>query len=149
MAELVLSQREADSLFALEKHRVDEKLYEFPDMGGSLRIPLIAVNGREEFQLTVYRGKIDLAKVTYQNLARQVVVLARIDLGGAPHRNPDGEEIPSPHLHLYREGFGDKYAIALPKELAEHSGDHWDALNAFLRFCHITVPPNIDRGLFT
>jgi hypothetical protein len=37
-----------------------------------------------------------------------MVVLVRLDLGGAPHRNPFDEEIGVPHLHLYREGFGDK-----------------------------------------
>jgi hypothetical protein len=34
----------------------------------------------------------------------------RLDLDGPPHRNPDDEEIPWPHLHVYREGYGDKWA---------------------------------------
>jgi hypothetical protein len=55
-------------------------------------------------------ARIDLIKGTYQNRARYVVVLVRLDFGGKPHRNPDGEEIASPHLHIYREGVGDKWA---------------------------------------
>lgn len=48
---------------------------------------------RENFLLDIRRGKIDLLKATNQNRARQTIVLVRLDLGGAPHRNPDGEEI--------------------------------------------------------
>lgn len=149
MAEINLTQAEADCLIAMEKHRANDIQYVFPDMGGGLRIPLKSANGREMFLLTVYRGNIDFAKVTFQNIGRQVVVLVRVDLGGPPHRNPDGEEIPSPHLHIYREGFGDKIAITLPPELAEHQGDHWTTLKAFFTYCNISMPPNIERGLFT
>jgi hypothetical protein len=31
----------------------------------------------------------------------------RLDLDGPPHRNPDDQEIPCPHLHIYRAGYGD------------------------------------------
>ena len=74
------------------------------------------MDGREEFLLDIRRARIDLAKGTYQNRGREVVILARLDFGGAPHRNPDGEEIGSPHIHLYREGFGDKWAFPIPSE---------------------------------
>ena len=58
--------------------------------------------------LDVTRGQIKLTKATYQNRARQVIVLMRLDLDGSTHRNPDDQEIPCPHLHVYREGFGDR-----------------------------------------
>ena len=41
-----------------------------------------------------------LTKGRYQNRARNVVVLLRLDFGGAPPRNPDGSELPCPHLHI-------------------------------------------------
>ncbi len=34
-----------------------------------------------------------LTKGTYQNRARGVAILARLDFGGAPHRNRDDQEI--------------------------------------------------------
>ena len=40
----------------------------------------------------------------------------RLDLDGPPHRNPDEAEIPCPHLHIYSEGFGDKWAMAAPAD---------------------------------
>lgn len=103
---------------------------------------------REQFILDVARGRIDLAKVKMQNRARQVVILVRIDLAGAPHRNPDGEEVPCPHLHRYREGFGDKWAEPLPVEVFSSPTDLWATLGHFFSFCSITKPPHIERGLF-
>jgi hypothetical protein len=76
------------------------------------------------------------------------VILARLDFGGAPHRNPDGEEIPSPHLHIFREGFADKWAQPLPSELFTNPDDSWALFGDFLRFCNVTKPPIFERELF-
>jgi hypothetical protein len=84
-----------------------------------------------------------------QNRARQVVVLVRLDLAGPTHRNPDGEEVPCPHLHLYREGYGDKWAKPLPADIFSAPTDLWATLQAFQVFCNITQPPHIERGLFS
>src|SRR5438105_4348817 len=91
------------------KSMADDSQYVYPSMGGYTTVPLVSVDRAEEFVLDVRRGRIDLAKVTHQNRARQVVILVRLDLGGPPHRNPDGVEVPCPHLHVFREGFGDKW----------------------------------------
>lgn len=149
MADLNLTQAEADALIAMVKHRADERMWEYPDLGGGVSIPLVSVDGREQFVLDVRRGRIDLAKCTYQNRGRQVVVLARLDLGGPPHRNPDGEEIGSPHLHIYREGFGDKWAVQWPCDDLADLRDSWQTLQDFMRYCNIVKPPMIRRGLFT
>lgn len=143
-----LPQAEADALLVMEKHRIDDSEWPFPGGGGPLVIPLVSTDGRESFLLDLRRGRVNFSKATYQNRARTVVVLARLDLGGHPHRNPDGEEIGSPHLHRYREGFGDKWASPLPPDFSDPS-DLWKTLQEFLRFCNITVPPKIQRGMFT
>lgn len=143
-----LPQAEADALLAMEKRRTDDTVRRFPDGGGSLVLPLVSADQREHFFLDLRRTRFDISKATYQNRARTVVVLARLDLGGQPHRNPDGEEIGSPHLHLYREGFGDKWAYPLPSDFSDPS-DSWKTLEEFLRFCNITVAPKIQRGVFT
>lgn len=149
MADLNLTQAEADALIAMEKHRVNEDRSDFPMGGQSLALPLQSFDKREHFLLDLSRGRIDLLKVTMQNRARQVVVLVRLDLGGAPHRNPDDEDIPAPHLHVYREGYGDKWAIPVPAQRFAPTADLWTALEEFMRFCNITQPPHIERGLFT
>ena len=101
MAEINLSQDEADLLIALDKKRADEKQWSFAP-GDRLAIPLTSLNGREHFILDINRSQIQITKSTFQNRAKQVIILMRLDLDGPPHRNPDGEEIPCPHLHVYR-----------------------------------------------
>ncbi len=150
MAEINLTQAEADALIAMEKHRADDEKWPYPDMGGSVCIPLVSADGREKFLLDIERGGIDAAKIKYQDRARQVVVLYRLDLAGSPHRNPDEQEIPTPHLHYYVEGYGDKWARAVTESDFPDIADAWETLQAFMRFCNITQPPSIvrQRSLF-
>jgi len=149
MAEIKLTQEEADQLVSMEKHRINENRNVFPVNGQSVTVQLQSVDRRESFLLDLSRGRIDMLKVKMQARGRQVVVLVRIDLGGAPHRNPDGEEVALPHMHVYREGYGDKYAEPLPPELFRDTTDVWTTLEDFFQFCNVTKPPHIDRGLFT
>ena len=114
MADIDITQAEADALIAIEKHRVDEELYLFSRPGERLAIPLTSADKRENFMLDVARAGIKLTKATFQNRARQAIILMRLDLDGPPHRNPDGAEIACPHLHVYREGYGDKWAVPAP-----------------------------------
>ena len=148
MTEINLTQAEADVLILMEKHRVDDARWDYPGMGGSVSIPLVSWNKRENFRLDVSRGHIDLLKGTYQNRVREIIVLVRLDFGGPPHRNPDGEDVPCPHWHVYREGFGDKWALPVPADKFPDLTDLWQTLENFLRFCNVTQPPLIDRGLF-
>lgn len=147
MTDITLTQSEADALLELEKHCIDDNIYNFPAMSDNLIIFLQSSDKKEFFTLDIARGKIDLAKCKYQNRARQVVILARLDLGNQPHRNPDGEDIPSHHIHYYREGFGDKWAKRLPPEYFSDSDDLMIKLEEFYKYCNITRPPNIERGL--
>jgi hypothetical protein len=149
MNEINLPQSDADALLALEKQKVDDIVHEYPILGGSLRVPLVSRDRREEFVLDVYQNQINLAKGTYQNRARRVVILARLDFGGAPHRNPDDEEISCPHLHLYREGFGDKWAVPVPVGAFPSIADRWQTLHDFLRYVNVSDPPEFRRSLFT
>jgi hypothetical protein len=148
MAEIDLTQAEADMLIALAKYKVDDQLWDYPSLSGAISIPLVSVDKRERFLLDVRRGRINSLKGIYQTRTRQVVVLVRLCFGGGPHRNPSGERIPSPHLHIYREGFGDKWAMPLPEVQFPHSADLWQMLQDFMHYCKIVEPPHIDRGLF-
>lgn len=149
MADMHLTQAEADALLAMAKHRSDEERYAFPMGGQSLSIPLRSHDHREHFLLDLHRARINLAKVKFQNRARQVVVLVRLDLGGAPHRNPDDTEVPAPHLHLYREGYGHRWAYPVPAERFRDVADLWRTLEDLMAYCNIVEPPIIERGLFT
>lgn len=147
MANINLTQIEADTLIAMPKVRLSKKSWDYPGQGYSINIPLVSVDKHENFSLDISRGRIDLLRYKYQNRARSVVVLVRLDLG-APHRNPDGEEIPSPHLHIYREGFGDKWAVLIPKDRFSNTADSDQTLYDFIRYCNISKPPIIRKGFF-
>ena len=149
MAEINLTQSEADALIAMEKIKVDDSRWDYPDLGGSLCIPLISKDKRENFMLDISRGKIDLLKGKYQNRARQIIILVRLDFGGQPHQNPDEKEIPSPHLHIYREGYGDKWAYPVSSGEFKNIDDLQETLYDFMRFCNVVDFPNIQFGLFT
>jgi hypothetical protein len=148
MADIILTQAEADGLLAMEKHRLDETPHLFPALGGSIEVPLVSANKRESFLLDIARGRINLKKATYQNRVRAVVILARLDIEGPPHENPDGAEIPCPHLHTYREGYGDKWAVPAPSAVFPRTTDLWGSLEDFMAFCKITKNPFIERDLF-
>ena len=149
MADLDITQDEADALIAMEKHRVDEAEWLFSAPGERLAIPLISSDKREYFVLDISRAQIKLTKATYQNRARQAIILMRLDLDGPPHRNPDGTEIASPHLHIYRAGYGDKWAMAAPADIYTNTLDLFSTFQAFMGHCNVTIPPNLQKGLFS
>jgi fatty acid desaturase len=49
MADLEISQAEADALIAMEKHRADAKESFFPEEGGRLAIALTSTDNRRKF----------------------------------------------------------------------------------------------------
>jgi hypothetical protein len=146
--EIVISQSEADAFISMPKVRIDETEWDYPISGAALAIPLISEDRRTNFFLDVSRGRISLAKGKYQNRVHQSVILVRLDFGGAPHRNPDGEEIACPHLHIYKEGYGDKWAVPIPVDKFPNIADAWATLEDFMRYCTINRPPIIQKGLF-
>jgi hypothetical protein len=146
--EITLSQSEADAFISMPKVRIDDTEWDYPIAGAALAIPLTSEDRRTNFFLDVSRGRISLAKGKYQNRVHQSVILVRLDFGGAPHRNPDGEEIACPHLHVYKEGYGDKWAIAVPADKFPNIADAWATLEDFMRYCSINLPPIIQKGLF-
>lgn len=149
MNDIVLNQSDADYLLKMEKMCVDDKIYKIPEFGGKIIIPLSSLDGREIFSLDIHRSSLKLEKGTYQHRGRRTIILARLDFGGPPHRNPDGVEVGVPHLHLYREGFGDKWAFPVPMDLFAGSLEPWSLLQSFMAYCQIVKPPNLDRGLFS
>jgi hypothetical protein len=69
VADINLTQADADVLLAMEKHRVNDAQYEYPNLGGGIRIPLQSPDKRESFSLDITRSQIVPTKGTYQNRA--------------------------------------------------------------------------------
>jgi Family of unknown function (DUF6978) len=149
MTELNISQVEADRLIRMEKRAENNDVFPFPDLGGAISIPLVSADLRENFFIDVSRGRINLLKGTNQLRSHQVIVLVRLDFNGPPHRNPDGEEIACPHMHIYREGYGDKWAYPLPEGVFSNLNDGLQTIQEFMGYCNVTTLPEFKRGLFT
>jgi len=148
VTDIELTQAEADTLINVAKVKVNNDVFDYPGLGCLVSVPLTSEDKRESFILDIRRGRIDLRKGNYQNRVRQMVILVRLDFGGAPHRNPDGEEVSCPHLHVYREGYGSKWAIPVPADKFPNLGDLWQTFEDFMQFCNVVDPPIIRKGLF-
>ena len=146
MASDALAQSDAESLLKMEKVPALKDAFQFPDLGGRIEVPLISRDEREH-PLDVNRKRIALT-TGYQARGRQVIVLARLDFA-APHRNPDGTEVGVPHLHVYCEGYGDKWAVEVPAGMLSQPDDAWQVLHDFMTYCGVVERPNIVRGLFS
>jgi hypothetical protein len=84
MADIEITQAEADALIEMEKRYVDDRDWTFPAAGQRIAVALVSVDNRENFMLDVTRAQIKLTKATYQNRTRQAIVLMRLDLDGPP-----------------------------------------------------------------
>lgn len=101
---------------------------------------------RKEFVLDIWKGKIAL-KTKYQTRVDKTIVLVRLDLNGPPHRNPDGKEVEGTHVHVYKEGYGDKWAYPIEIQSFPNINNVWETLNDFMKYCNIH-DVLIDKGLF-
>lgn len=152
----MLTQREADILISLTKIRKSDEEYPFPLIGETLIIPVVSENGEEYFLIDVNRGRIRISKCTYQERYQEQVVLIRLDVDGAPHKNPEVVDIPfsylepfngkiivCPHLHLYVEGFMDKWAIPAPTDKFPDTTNLFKTLQDFLSYCNVVEKPSV------
>ncbi len=142
-----LTQYEIEYLLNLEKNYVGAQKFKYPTLGGRVNIQLTSADKNEDFILDITRSHISLSKNSFQNRARGTIVLLRLDLNSAPHRNPDGKIVTGNHLHIYKEGFGDKYAYSLPDDFSDCK-DISDFFDKFMDYCHIIIKPIIEEDLF-
>ena len=153
MTEVDLTQTEADRLIAMDKYPLkanEHRRYTFPNADGTpLEIPFISSDKKEDFILNFCRRKIILEKRNHLLRAKKTILLVRLDVAGPPHLNPDGETIERTHIHIYREGFGDRWAYPVcPEDNFSDLSDPFITLEDFMRYCNIKVLPFIDRDLF-
>ena len=94
----------------------------------------------DNFMLDFYRGRIEFKKFSLNKRYRKTVVLVRYCSHGS-HTNPDDTRFDGPHLHLYREGYDDKYAVDVVTIGATSSSSVAEVLEKFLAYCKIKPVP--------
>lgn len=136
----MINSEEFDRLMAIKKLLKDNNIIAIPSLGKRQDYEVVSMDKKEQFVLTISRGTIDISKIKYQNLYKRYnLILVRIDLAGPRHLNPDGIFIGHPHIHIYKEGYGDKWAYLLPNEFFTDVNDMVRLLEDFLKYCNIEV----------
>ena len=152
----MLTQSEADALINIPKIKNSDDSYDFPFPGDFLKIPIISQDEQENFLIDISRGRILLTKCTYQERYQTIIILIRLDVDGPPHTNPEvvnvplpyltpynGQTIDCPHLHLYVEGFMDKWAIPAPNDEFSDTTNLYTTLQDFFQYCNVVETPKI------
>ena len=142
----MLTQTEANILIAMEKEFVKPVTISILP-GADQTHELVGNDKRERFLLDLWRGTLRLSKVKYQTRGRKIIVLVRLDIDSAPHTNPDGTKINGTHIHLYREGYEDKWAFPVDPAEFGNPSDIQRTLEDFFRYCNIKNPPPFQGGL--
>lgn len=139
----MLTQAEADHLMQIVKHFVRAPAPVIIPPGVDETFELADPGDRERFLLDIWRGTVRLAKLKFQNRVRSVVVLARLDVNGAPHTNPDGQLLSGTHMHLFREGYDDRWAYPVDGNKFTLLTDPGKTFHEFCAFCNIEAPPPV------
>jgi len=101
---ITLTQAEADALIAMPKVRADATTYTYPVLVRGDHFAIDIADKPRKTPLGHQPQRIDLLKGTYAKPARHVIVLVRLDFRWLPASIPMEQEVPCPHLHVYREG---------------------------------------------
>ncbi|HMG75666.1 MAG TPA: hypothetical protein VK582_19355 [Pyrinomonadaceae bacterium] len=135
----MLTQVEADKLILVKKLFVKLETISLPP-GSDLTYELVSEDKQEQFLLDLWRGTFRFSKIKFQNRARQVLVLVRLDVDGSPHTNPDGQKFTGTHIHYYREGYDDRWAFPLDLSVFTNTSDIALTLEQFCGHCNIEKP---------
>lgn len=145
----MLSQEDVEYLLELVKVLSGTSSITLPTPGKSLELDVVAKESKERFVIDVNRkGTINVKKATFQTRYQKSIVLLRLDIEGSPHRNPNEEVIPCPHIHVYKEGYGASWAYPLEKEIITDTSDLLQVLIDFLKYNNVNkVPPIYQQSL--
>lgn len=142
----MLTQTEADALMAMGKAFQTHEAISL-HAGVDATRELLGDDQRERFLLDLWRGTLRLSKLRFQTRARRIIVLARLDINGSPHTNPDGTKLGRMHLHVFRDGYEDRWAYPIDPATFKNLQDPRQALLDFCGYCNIRDLPPIQEGL--
>ena len=112
-----LTDAEAKFLIELEKIATDRRI-DIPDDSKKEHLNLASAEEQNDNIMRIYikRGRRNINKCSFNVVYNKSIILLRLDIEpGRIHQNPDGRDVPNPHLHIYREGYDDRYAIPAPE----------------------------------
>ena len=128
-----MNDKKFEHLMSLIKYFDKPNLVAVPQIGDNLNFGLHTNSTQDSFIFDLDRsGKIELK---FKNqLRKESILLVRMDINGPPHINPDGEAVSGSHIHIYKEGYGLKWAHELEEKLLTLP-DKTNVLDIFRIFC--------------
>lgn len=136
---MALTDTEVQRLIRLSKKFADTTEVTVPPSGAfEHSSELVAVEEREAFLLDVSRHAIRITRCKSQTRYARNIILLRVELDGPPHVNPDGTDVGPSHVHVYKEGYDDRWAYPLSNypEFLQCS-TLVDLVRSFCRYCGV------------
>jgi len=104
---------------------------------------IISMDSEHTFLLDFYRGSFNINRFTINTRFKKNIILIRFDSQGK-HINPDKTFFDGPHLHVYKEGYNDKFAYPISVlGLNETNFTIQDALSKLLDYFNVIEIPKI------
>ncbi|GIP34203.1 hypothetical protein [Paenibacillus sp. J2TS4] len=139
----MLTDLESRRLLRALKNLIDTNPIVFPTVQAYITLEAYSTETNAKFQIDVQRKSLNVKKCTYQTRYKKSINLLRVDIEGPPHLNPDGTEIPCPHIHIYKEGYDDKWAYPLEAKMVTDPSDLVQVLIDFLEYNNIDNVPKV------
>lgn len=142
----MLTQNEADDLIKVLKiFQKQHRYIQIPNSKQSLQLDLQSTESQhDKFIIDVNRkGQYNLKKCTFQTRYKKTTQLLRIDIEGPAHQNPDGNDVPCPHIHIYKEGYQLKWAYPINQHIQTDTSDLVQVLIDFLQYNNVQKDNNI------
>ena len=135
----MLTQAEINVLLDVLKRMRSNQL-SFPEWGQTRSYEAVSADKKHKHRFVIdvnRKGHFNPQKYTFQErLSSTEDILLRLDSAGRPHTNPNGDEIPCPHIHIIREGYGASWAYPVP-ETINMEQDLLGVFIDFLNYCKI------------
>ena len=155
-------QHSYDELIKMPKQIDGTKLeYDAPAPGKTLEIKLMSSEDLScKFKLSIYEGKhssqisiaVEPGRKTSMQTRHRTETLVRVDVDErAKHTNPDGTVIEGSHVHIAKEGYGDRIAYPIDAEEAirviGNDREIISIFESFREFCHIEKALQVNWSL--
>ena len=140
----MLKQEEFEKLLKLPKTFSTVEKLEISNAPSNWTRKVISTESKDEFLIDFYRGSYDLTRFTINKRYKTNIILLRFDSGGM-HKNPDGKIIKGAHIHIYKEGFDDKFAYPITDfGITENNFTIKEIFIILLKFCNFVEIPNFN-----
>lgn len=145
---MAITQKEYDFLMSQDK--------EFDDIISPIELgpapihwtrKISSASTKDIFLLDFHRGSFEISRYTINKRYRQTLIMVRYDNKGR-HTNPDGVSFDGPHIHLYKEGYSDKFAYPIEEVGILEEDTMEEVFNKIMHLCNIKKYPSVIIPMF-